>query len=207
MSKSLAYSMLVAAVGFLIVVAVLIYMRDAGEPETQQQAFPPPLPAGAQMFGNWALIGCQEGAGDGPCILQLRIVNAEAQRVVFRLNLARAQNDNDVMLVQLPPSVVIPAGVTLTPAGGTAITGSIRTCRPAMCVGGMLLNDMFVQELSAAEAVTLSFVGANGRNININLPSAGFAEGFAAWRERIPAVAGDAEEGVEPEVVPEAAPN
>src|SRR5262245_19786167 len=43
----------------------------------------PPLPANARMFNTWALIGCQVGANDGPCVLLRRAVNQQTQRVIL----------------------------------------------------------------------------------------------------------------------------
>ena len=53
----------------------------------------------------------------------------------MQLTIARAQNGLRCMAVTLPPNVVIPSVVTLTPMGGTAVKGAIRAVPPASLHG------------------------------------------------------------------------
>jgi invasion protein IalB len=147
----------------------------------------PPLPANARMFNNWALIGCQTGANDGRCVLLRRAVNQQTQRLVMQMTIARAQNGAVIMAVTLPPNVVIPSGVTLTPMGGTAVKGAIRACRPQACTGALLVSDTLAKELAATDTTALEFVAANGRAVRMNVNIQGFAPGFAAWQTAAPA--------------------
>jgi Invasion associated locus B (IalB) protein len=93
------------------------------------------------------------------------------------------------MAITLPPNVVIPAGVTVTPMGGTAVKGPIRTCRPQACTGAIAVSDMLAMELSGANQTMLEFTAANGRAIRMNVNTQGFAQGFAAWQQAAPAPA------------------
>jgi invasion protein IalB len=146
-----------------------------------------PLPANARMFNNWALVGCQTGANDGRCVLLRRAVNQQTQRLVMQFTVARAQNGAAIMAVTLPPNVVIPSGVTITPMGGTAVKGAIRACRPQACTGAILVSDTLAKEMSATDTTALEFVAANGRGVRMNVNTQGFAQGFAAWQVAAPA--------------------
>jgi invasion protein IalB len=149
----------------------------------------PPLPANARMFNNWALVGCQSGAQDGRCVLLRRAVNQQTGRLVMQMTIARAQNGAAVMAVTLPPSIVIPNGVTLTPMNGTAVRGPIRACRPQACTAALAVSDTLANELAATNTAMLEFVAANGRAIRMNINTQGFAQGFAAWQAAAPAPA------------------
>lgn len=149
----------------------------------------PPLPANARMFNNWALVGCQPNVNDGPCILLRRAFNQQTGRLVMQMAVARAQNGAAVMAITLPPNVVIPAGVTVTPMGGTAVKGPIRTCRPQSCSGAVTLSDMLAMEMAGTNTTMLEFTAANGRAIRLNVNTQGFAQGFPAWQQAAPAPA------------------
>ena len=146
----------------------------------------PVLPADARTFGNWALVGCADGAGDGPCFLLLRVINEELQRVVFRLVATRGPTGNAILVVTLPANIVIPRGVTLTPVGGAAARGAVQLCRAQNCTAVVVLTDALVQELSSAQNAALSFVLGNGRNVSVNIGTAGFGAGYAAWLDQSP---------------------
>jgi hypothetical protein len=108
----------------------------------------------------------------------------------MQMTVARApQTGAVVMAITLPPNVVIPAGVTVTPTGGTAVRGPIRTCRPQACTGAVAVSDMLAMELSGANQTMLEFTAANGRAIRMNVNTQGFAQGFAAWQQAAPAPA------------------
>ena len=146
----------------------------------------PALPASARMFNNWALVGCQQGVNDGPCILLRRAFNQQTGRLVLQFTIARTQNGAAVMAITLPPNVVIPAGVTVTPMGGTPVKGPIRTCRPQACTGAIALSENVTKEMSATNTTLLEFTAANGRAVRMNVATQGFAQGFAAWQQAAP---------------------
>ena len=147
----------------------------------------PPLPANARMFNNWALVGCGQRANDGRCVLLRRAVNQQTQRLIMQMTIARAQNGSPVMAVTLPPNVVIPSGVTLTPMGGTAVKGAIRACRAQACTAAIVVTDNLAKEMAATDTTALEFVAANGRAIRMNVNIQGFAQGYPAWQAAAPA--------------------
>jgi invasion protein IalB len=149
----------------------------------------PPLPANARMFNNWALIGCDSPNDRVPCVLLRRAVNQQTRRLVMQMTVARAPNGSTVMAVTLPPNVVIPAGVTITPMGGTAVKGPIRACRPQACTGAIAVSEMFAKEMGGTNTTSLEFTAANGRPIRMNVNTQGFAQGFAAWQQAVPPAA------------------
>jgi len=182
MKRNTIYAIAGGVLAVLIVaVASFFYLRGPANPGV------PPLPANARMFNNWALIGCQTGANDGRCVLLRRAVNQQTGRLVMQMTIARAQSGAVVMAVTLPPNVVIPSGVTLTPTGGTAAKGPIRACRPQACTGAIAVSDTLVKEMAATDTTALEFVAANGRAIRMNVNVQGFAQGFAAWQAAAPA--------------------
>jgi invasion protein IalB len=165
----------------IVVVGGFFYFRGPANPGV------PPLPANARMFNNWALVGCQQGANDGRCVLIRRAVNQQTRRLVMQMTIARAQGGAVVMAVTLPPNVVIPTGITLTPMGGTAVKGAIRACRPQACTGAVAVTDQLAKEMTATDTTALEFTAANGRAIRMNVNTQGFAQGFAAWQQAAPA--------------------
>jgi invasion protein IalB len=119
MNRNTIYAIAGGVVAVLIVaVGSFFYFRGPAN-----QGGVPPLPANARMFNNWALIGCDSPNDRVPCVLLRRAVNQQTRRLVMQMTIARAQNGSSVMAVTLPPNVVIPAGVTITPMGGTAVKG------------------------------------------------------------------------------------
>ena len=185
MNRNTIYAIAGGVVAVLIVaVGSFVYFRGPAN-----RGGVPPLPANARMFNNWALIGCDSPNDRVPCVLLRRAVNQQTRRLVMQMTVARAQNGSAVMAVTLPPNVVIPAGVTITPMGGTAVKGPIRTCRPTACAGAIAVTDMFAKEMAATNTTTLEFTAANGRPIRMNVNTQGFAQGFVAWQQASPAAA------------------
>lgn len=181
MNRNTIYAIAGGVVAVLLIgVGSYFYLRGPANPGV------PPLPANARMFNNWALVGCQQGANDGRCVLIRRAVNQQTRRLVMQMTIARAQNGTAVMAVTLPPNVVIPTGITITPMGGTAVKGPIRACRPQACTGAVAVSDMLAKEMSATDTTVLEFTAANGRAIRMNVNTQGFAQGFAAWQQAAP---------------------
>jgi invasion protein IalB len=185
MKRNTIYTIVGGVLAVLIVaVAGFFYFRGPATPRV------PAIPPNARMFNNWALVGCQAGVNDGPCILLRRAVNQQTGRLVMQMTIARApQTGAVVMAITLPTNVVIPAGVTITPMGGTAVKGPIRTCRPQACTGAVAVSDMLAMEMSGANQTMLEFTAANGRAVRMNVNTQGFAQGFAAWQQAAPAPA------------------
>jgi invasion protein IalB len=185
MNRNTIYAIAGGVVAVLIVaVGSFFYFRGPAN-----QGGVPPLPANARMFNNWALIGCDAPNDRVPCVLLRRAVNQQTRRLVMQMTIARAQNGTSVMAVTLPPNVVIPAGVTITPMGGTAVKGPIRACRPQACTGAIAVSETFTNEMAATNTTALEFTAANGRPIRMNVNTQGFAQGFAAWQAAAPAPA------------------
>ena len=182
MKRNTIYAIAGGVVSLLIVaVGSFFYFRGPAN-----QGGVPPLPANARMFNNWALIGCDSSNDQVPCVLLRRAVNQQTRRLVMQMTIARASNGSAVMAVTLPPNVVIPAGVTVTPMGGTAVRGPIRACRPQACTGAIAVSETFTKEMAATNTTALEFTAANGRPIRMNVNTQGFAQGFAAWQQAAP---------------------
>jgi invasion protein IalB len=172
-----------AAAVLIVAVGLYVYL---GRPANRGGV--PPLPANARMFNTWALIGCQN-ANDRRCALVRRAVNQQTQRLIMQMTITRAQNGAAIMVVTLPPNIVIPSGLTITPTGGTPAKGAIRVCRPQACIAAVAVTETLVNEMAATDTTALEFVAANGRNIRMNVNIQGFNQGFAAWRAAAPAPA------------------
>lgn len=183
MKRNTIYAIAGGVLAVLIVAVGGFFYFRSGAPRI------PPLPASARMFNNWALVGCQQGVNDGPCVLLRRAFNQQTGRLVMQMTIARAQGGAVVMAITLPPNVVIPAGVTVTPMGGTPVKGPIRTCRPQACTGAIAVSDTVAKEMAVTNTTTLEFTAANGRAVKLNVATQGFAQGFAAWQQAAPAPA------------------
>jgi invasion protein IalB len=181
MKRNTIYA-IVGGVVAVLVVGLGLFMY-VGRPANRV----PALPANARMFNNWALVGCGQRANDGRCVLLRRAVNQQTQRLIMQMTIARAQNGSPVMAVTLPPNVVIPSGVTLTPMGGTAVKGAIRACRAQACTAAIIVTDNLAKEMAATDTTALEFVAANGRAIRMNVNIQGFAQGYPAWQAAAPA--------------------
>jgi invasion protein IalB len=199
MKKSTAIAILVAAIVAAAGAGAVLYFRSATPPPQPPQLTIPQLPPGTQTFGNWALVcgQAQEGQDAGRCGLLMRVIDQQAQRVLMSLTVSRGPQGNAIMVINTPPGVVIPAGVSLTPENGTAETGGIQVCRPQGCTGVILLTETLISEMSTVTMTALGYTAATGQPVNLNLPTTGFAEGFAAWQTAYPAPPPPAEEGAE----------
>ena len=184
MKRNTIYLIAGVAAALVVIVGGVLYFSGAAN-----RGGVAPLPANARMFGNWALVGCQANVNNGRCALIRRAVNQQTRRLIMQMTIARAQNGAPVMAVTLPPNVVIPSGVTITPMGGTAVRGAIRACRPQACTAAVPVSDMLSKEMGATNTTALEFVAANGRNIRMNVNTQGFTQGFQAWQAAAPAPA------------------
>jgi invasion protein IalB len=189
MKQGIAIAALGAAALAVAAIGALVYFRSAPPPPPPpppQQTIPQ-LPPGTQSFGNWALV-CNQPEGDAQrCSLLMRVINQEAQQVLMSLNLTRGPLGNAIVVINTPPGVTIPAGVSLTPEGGTTETGGVQVCRPQGCTGVIVLSETLLAEMSAVETTTVGYTAANGQAVNLALPTTGFAEGYAAWDLAFPA--------------------
>lgn len=191
MKQTTAVAILVAAILAVGAIGAFIFLRPEPEPPAPVSQVPQ-LPPGTQTYGNWALVcGGQPNANDGPdrCGLLLRVItqNQGVQRVLMSLNVTRGPQGNAIIVVNTPPGIVIPSGVSITPEGGTAVSGGVQTCRQNGCTGVILLTEELQTELTNAAMVTVGYVAANGQPVNLNLPTDGFAQGYAAWETAYPA--------------------
>jgi invasion protein IalB len=200
MKQRTAVAILVAAILAVGAIGAFIFLRP--EPQPQQPVSQiPQLPPGTQSFGNWALVcNGQPGAQDGPdrCGLLMRVINQEAQRVMMSLNVTRGPQGNAIIVVNTPPGVIIPAGVSITPENGTQATGGVQVCRPNGCTGVVLLTEELKAELDGSQQAAIGYVAANGQPVNLNLPINGFVQGYAAWEAAFPApppAEGEGEDG------------
>jgi invasion protein IalB len=192
MKKSTVIVLLVAAIAAIVAIAgvgATIYYRTQVPPPAPPPPAPtiPQLPPGTQSFGNWTLV-CNQAEGDiQRCGLLMRVINQEAQQVLMSVNLTRGGQGNAIFVINTPPGVTIPAGVSLTPENGATATGGVQVCRPVGCTGVILLSEMLLAEMSSVETTTISYTAANGQPVNIGLPTTGFTEGYGAWQMAYPA--------------------
>ena len=179
MKQGTAIALLGAAAVALAAVAGIVFFWPQEAPPPAPAV--PPLPPGSRSFDNWAL-ACQRDAQNvNRCSLLIRVLNRDNRQLVMSLSLTRGPQGRSIMVVTTPPGIAVPAGVTLTPVNGTAVKGDVQTCRPNGCTAVVVLNDMTIMELSGAPTTTVGYVAANGQNVNLNLPTQGFAAGYSAW--------------------------
>jgi invasion protein IalB len=175
--------LIVAIVAVAIVGGVIFFW-----PQQQQAGGVPPLPPGTRSFGNWALVCGQQNVESGArCNLLMRVIDQESQRLVTSVNLTRGPQGNAIFVINTPPGIVIPAGVSITPAEGTVATGAVQTCRANGCTGIVVASDTLVTELSSAPTMGIGYTAPNGRPVNFNLPATGFQQGYNAWLAEFPA--------------------
>lgn len=133
----------------------------------------------AQRFGAWKLDCIRGPQGNEGCALALFVVDDTREHVLLRLSLVA--RDGAKILVLTPPNAFLAAGFTLTPDGAHPITAPFQRCLPGSCRALLALSNGDIAALKTAPGVQVHFVTAAGRPIAYHIPTAGFAQGYAAW--------------------------
>jgi invasion protein IalB len=193
MKQSTAIALLGAAAAAVVVVIGVIFLWPGDQQQAQQG--PPPLPADARNFGNWALTCANDEEGAKRCLLLMRVLDQETRRMVLSINLTRGPRGNAIFAIFTPPSVTTSAGLAVQPFNpqdqtmGKAAAGVFQACTPQRCTGIVILTEELAKEIVDFPQLRVQYVAGDGRRVNYPLPTAGFAAGFAAWQADYPAPA------------------
>ena len=136
-----------------------------------------------RKFGNWTLSCLLDAQLAKHCNLVFQAVDNSRKHLLLRLVIARTARGQVAMIVSTPPDAAVASGVKLTPGGGQTVMIPFVRCRPRTCEASLAVTDSLSNSLGAADATRVSFVTGAGKAISYQLPSQGFKEGFAAWRQ------------------------
>jgi invasion protein IalB len=134
-----------------------------------------------RAFGHWKLMCIVNGQGDKKCELLLRVTDRDSKKLLMNLVVTRDDKGKPMFVVVTPPSVVLPAGVKLVPAGKPGAKANFLNCKPGSCEAARVLDDAFRFALSSASTLQVSYVAGNGHPIGYNLPVDGFKDGYTVW--------------------------
>lgn len=135
-----------------------------------------------QHFDSWTLQCIQGPRGGKRCALVLMAVDKSRKHLLLRLSVVRSKK-GPVLVALTPPNALLSAGFTLTPAKSQALVAPFARCLPRACEAMTDLTDTLVKGLSGADKSHVRFVGAAGRQIEFEIPTTGFANGYAAWQK------------------------
>ncbi len=194
---------IIAGIVLLSIVALFGYYAG------RQNVTPAPVAAGRgparpqmtrlapQHFDSWTLQCLQGPRGGKRCSLVLMAVDKSRKHLLLRLSVVRSRK-GPVLVALTPPNALLSAGFTLTPGKAQAMVAPFARCLPQACEAMTDLTDTLIKDLSGAEKSHVRFVAAAGRPLEFEIPTTGFANGYAAWQKADTAPAAHAASGNAP---------
>jgi invasion protein IalB len=155
-----------------------------------------------QHFDSWTLQCIQGPRGGKRCALVLMAVDKSRKHLLLRLSVVRSKK-GPVLVALTPPNALLSAGFTLTPGKAQAFVAPFARCLPRACEAMTDLTEPLVKDLSGADKSQVRFVAAAGRPMEFEIPTTGFANGYAAWQKADtvpPAQAGNVPAGATPSI-------
>lgn len=145
-----------------------------------------PPAEGEQNFGSWTA-KCEAPEGEGPdaggCfIFQNLVLRAGGQRVLQIAIGYVPGTAEPIALLSLPLGISLPPGVSIEATGGAPMRFPVERCEPNGCRAGLRLKQDFLDELLAAETLTVRFHDAQRQPIEVPLAVSGLADGLEALK-------------------------
>lgn len=143
-----------------------------------------------QNYGSWTA-KCEAPEGEGPdaggCfIFQNLVLRAGGQRVLQIAIGYVPGTAEPIALLSLPLGISLPPGVSIEAAGGEPMRFPVERCEPNGCRAGLRLKQAFLDELLAADTLTVRFHDAQRQPIEVPLAVSGLAEGLQALKAGAP---------------------
>lgn len=153
----------------------------APEPAKPAASAPAPAAAPAAPAQGW-VTRCTAATRQDPldCVLEENaVLNNTGQLVVGFSVRIPSDTRAPVALVHLPLGLYLPAGLKLGVDGGKAQSYPLQTCDAGGCYVGMPLDPALLAEMKTGKQLKATFQTLQRSDLNIELPLAGFAEGYA----------------------------
>lgn len=140
-----------------------------------------------QNYGGWILTCGNTAQTQNRCALVMRALDKKSGHVLLSLVVTRGPKGNSILMVNVPPDVVIPAGVIIRPGEGKALKSGFQICNRQRCEAIFLIDESLHQALSAAKQTGVRFMLAGNHPFGVRMPTKDFETAFAAWNARSPA--------------------
>lgn len=181
----LAGAIVIAAIAILVVTKTGLLGSGNGTNQPQQTAHVPAMRG--QNYGGWTLICGNTAQTQNRCALVLRAMSQKTHRIILSLVVTRGPKGNPILITNVPPDVVIPAGVIIKPGDAKPLRSGFQVCNRQLCRAIFLIDDPLHQALAAADQTGVRFMLAGNHPFGVKLPTKGFAAGFTAWNAKSPA--------------------
>lgn len=181
----LAGAIVIAAIAILVVTQTGLLGSTTGAGQPQQMAHVPALRG--QNYGGWTLTCGNTAQTQNRCALVMRAVEKKSGRIILSLAVTRGPKGNPILLANVPPDVVIPAGVIIKPGNAKPLRSGFQVCNRQRCEAIFLIDDPLHNALAAADQTGVRFMLAGNRPFGVKLPTKGFQTAYSAWNARSPA--------------------
>ena len=158
----------------------------AGAPTPASGPAPPVQTAALPTFDDWRQ-GCERRqAQDKPvCFIEQRLSHAETpDRLAVALAIGYfGPGSKLAMIVKLPPTTILEAGMIVQVDDRDVREVGIRACGPANCTVAALVDDKLLGELRAGKRATVAYQLKESQEIvRVPLSLKGFSRGIASLR-------------------------
>jgi len=149
---------------------------------------PPAAPPSAVQFNDWRL-GCERRAEgrDGTCFIEQRISrNDQPDRIVLAIAVGFfAPGGKAAMIVKVPPTAEIEAGIAIRVDDRPQREVGIRGCNAENCTVAALLDDAMVREMKAGSSAAIAYkLKDKDDAVLVPVSLMGFTKGLAELQKR-----------------------
>lgn len=141
----------------------------------------------AGSYGNWTLLCGKEGdpkTAQERCSLVLPLIEANSQKLVFRVILTYGPKGRLVLRVDGPTGVALQRGVQVATESDKVYGLPFQTCLPMGCKALLLVSDEMRQDLATSNTATIVVYALNGRQIQTVAELKGLPLGLEALDKR-----------------------
>jgi invasion protein IalB len=149
-------------------------MAQAGQTQSPAVQAPEPQPI-------WGL-NCTGTLKGLDCLAVQQVSITRKGRVTVAVRMA-PDTDKPVMVLRVPASIHLPAGLTLQFGQNPAKQVTLRTCQGAGCRAEYAVTDAEIASMVQGQAIRVSLEDAKRRPLSVDVPSTGFAAAYAKMKK------------------------
>jgi invasion protein IalB len=155
------------------------------QPPKAKVVEPQASPGKAERFDQWTLVCPDMNASAEPvsCSLVQALVEADSNKLVFRLEVAYGPRGNLLLIVGVPRGVSLPRGIEYSADGKKAYRLVFQTCEQG-CRALLIIPEELKQAMLKGTEGKVSLYTRNDRPLRATSSLKGFAAGFAALEQR-----------------------
>ena len=136
-----------------------------------------PATQAAQVSTTGWGVQCNNVGADLQCSALISLVATQTNQLILRISIQRqAENDDHMLLVQLPLGLNLPRGIDMIVDDGEAQTLVINTCIPAGCFVTHTLDQAQLDAMKAGNTVAVVMASNDGNENRIEMPLSGFTK-------------------------------